>query len=183
LIGLAGYLSKVQKEYPPMTTESEKIIFAKLSSIEDEMGLLRQNFALVNSRYGEVLVSLKTLTAFSSEAASRAAESASKASTAAHKAALAAKEACSHLLMVAADEAAEAAAAAAEAAIEATAAAAAAAAACASAATLHAEESAVIAAAESAQATKRATEAAAEAVRMSHEAACFARLTRTNSLG
>ena len=136
-----------------MTIESEKIIFARLASLEDEVGVLRQNFTSVNRSYNEVLVSLKALTACASEAANRAADSASQAALSANKSARAAREAANNSVIFAAEAAAQAAAAA-----------------CAAAATVYSEESVALAVAESAQATKRATTSAADAVRMSNEA-------------
>ncbi len=133
-----------------MTIESEKIIFARLASLEDEVGVLRQNFTSVNRSYNEVLVSLKALTACASEAANRAADSASQAALSANKSARAAREAANNSVIFAAEAAA--------------------AAACAAAATVYSEESVALAVAESAQATKRATTSAADAVRMSNEA-------------
>ena len=133
-----------------MTIESEKIIFARLASLEDEVGVLRQNFTSVNRSYNEVLVSLKALTACASEAANRAADSASQAALSANKSARAAREAANNSVIFSAEAAA--------------------AAACAAAATVYSEESVALAVAESAQATKRATTSAADAVRMSNEA-------------
>ncbi|WP_394809237.1 hypothetical protein [Nitrosomonas sp.] len=126
-----------------MTIESEKIIFARLASLEDEVGVLRQNFTSVNRSYNEVLVSLKALTACASEAANRAADSASQAALSANKSARAAREAANNSVIFAAAAAA---------------------------ATVYSEESVALAVAESAQATKRATTSAADAVRMSNEA-------------
>lgn len=95
-----------------MTIESEKIIFARLASLEDEVGVLRQNFTSVNRSYNEVLVSLKALTACASEAANRAADSASQAALSANKSARAAREAANNSVIFAAEAAAAAACAA-----------------------------------------------------------------------
>ena len=45
-----------------MSTESEKIIFAKLAVLEDEIGHLRRGYTITNKRYADVLTSLKSLT-------------------------------------------------------------------------------------------------------------------------
>jgi len=162
-----------------MSVESEKIIFAKLAGLEDEIKNLREGYLTINKRYSDVLISLKDLTSHSTEAAKRAAIAAEKAAFASRKAAGAAKEAAHHSIILAAEEAAEAAGAAAEAAIEAAAAAASASAAAAAAAAHQAEETAMQAAAEAAAATKRATEAAAEAMRMSNEASKSAKQAKS----
>jgi hypothetical protein len=70
-----------------MSTESEKIIFAKLAVLEDEIGHLRRGYTITNKRYADVLTSLKSLTELSTEATQRAALSAQRAANAANKAA------------------------------------------------------------------------------------------------
>lgn len=85
-----------------MSTESEKIIFAKLAVLEDEIGHLRRGYTITNKRYADVLTSLKSLTELSTEATQRAAN-------AANKAANTAKVAASQSIILAAEEAAEAA--------------------------------------------------------------------------
>jgi hypothetical protein len=47
-----------------MTIESERIIFAKLASLEEKVIALRVGFTTVNKRYANVLASLKTSTEY-----------------------------------------------------------------------------------------------------------------------
>ena len=78
-----------------LSTETEKIIFAKLSTLEDELSALRQGFIVVNRKYSEVLTSLKKLSELTVEATHRASASACRAENAAKKAAETAKIAAS----------------------------------------------------------------------------------------
>lgn len=156
-----------------MSTESEKIIFSRLSGFEQDLHELRQSFLATNQQYHQVLSSLKDLTNHATEAAIRASSAADKALATSKLAAEISKNAKDKDLIEAADKAVEAARESAESAIEAAAAAAAASAAAAVAAAHQAEEVALGAAAQAAQATKRATDAAASAVKIANEAAAY----------
>ncbi len=65
-----------------MPTDSESLIFAKLSELESEIATLRSGYLVVNKRYSDALSAMKTLTSNSLEAAVRAALAAEKATQA-----------------------------------------------------------------------------------------------------
>ena len=89
-----------------LSTETEKIIFAKLTTLEGELSALRQGFVVVNRKYSEVLTSLKKLSELSVEATQRASAAACRAESAARKAADTAKIAASQSILQAAEDAA-----------------------------------------------------------------------------